>query len=35
MKANHKTGIDGFEPSNTAVKMLCLTPWRYPTKKHI
>ncbi len=25
-----QTGIAGFEPANTGVKVLCLTAWRYP-----
>ena len=24
-------GIAGFEPTNTAVKVRCLTAWRYPS----
>ena len=26
-------GIAGFEPTNTAVKVRCLTAWRYPSIK--
>ena len=25
-----KTGVVGFGPTNAAVKVLCLTTWRYP-----
>ena len=24
-------GVDGFEPTNVGVKVLCLTAWRYPS----
>lgn len=34
--AGHKlpleTGVEGFEPSDVAVKAPCLTSWRYPIK---
>ena len=26
-------GVDGFEPSNAGVKVLCLTAWQYPNIK--
>ena len=26
----HMAGIAGFEPTNTTVKVWCLTTWRYP-----
>ena len=26
-------GVDGFEPSDAGVKVLCLTAWRYPNIK--
>lgn len=28
------TGVVGFEPTNTGVKFLCLTTWRYPNNQH-
>ena len=33
MDVHGDTEVAGFEPANTAVKVLCLTTWRYPNIK--
>ena len=27
-------GVAGFEPTNSGVKVRCLTTWRHPIQKH-
>ena len=35
MDIHGDTEVAGFEPANTAVKVLCLTTWRYPNIKEV